>query len=727
MRRLLDSAEKQYGPDDPMVGNRLQELGIVYVRQGRWAEATPLLRRSLEINDKVFGPMHPSAARRLQSLAYSKWQEEKASGKPNVAAVMPLLDRAIAIVSNRQAELQTAINLYTTRAEIRKWSSLELALADIEQALEVAEQVRPYVGGAEEQRAVFFSQYAEIFDLMVAWQIEAGNLAGAIATAERARARVFLDQLNAAKVDLLKNVPADERARLQAREREAHTRLAEQQQRITLLRSRADLAEPERQKQLAEAEDSLQKVDQQYRDAYAEIKTRSLLWRDALIHGGSPVSLSDVQRQLVPPGGLMLIYQIDRDSSYVFVIPPAGQAPVAMTLRIDAETAAALDLKPSPLTTELLSSLIGRVEEVRVNFGGFLANLSQRTRSGTQVKASDARSMVELHGLWKILIPAELWPRLQQATEVVVVPDEGLYRLPFEALVVKPDASAAASRYWLDEGPAVRYAPSATVLSSIERRPTARALPSAGLANVLSFSDPIYDPNEVKTSLGRPLAMLDTTVARTRNQFVRAGGSLARLPGTAAETEAIQDAFRAAPSLGSVLALQRGDATEPNLRAALEGKRYLHFATHGLVDDQRGSLFAAMATTPPAGAATAEDDGFLQLHEIYQLQLAQVELAVLSACETNLGNGIGGEGPFALSRGFLSAGARRVVASQWAVEDRSTAVLIGQFFRNIVANEQSGRPAEYTQALRDAKRFIREQGDWAHPYYWASFVLMGSR
>ena len=175
-----------------------------------------------------------------------------------------------------------------------------------------------------------------------------------------------------------------------------------------------------------------------------------------------------------------------------------------------------------------------------------------------------------------------------------------------------------------------------------------------------------------------------------------------------------------------MVTLQRSRANESALRPALTGKRYLHLATHGLVDEQRGALFAALALTPP-DTATPDNDGFLQLHEIYQLRLPEVELAVLSACETNLGTTAGGEGVFALSRGFLAAGARRVVASQWAVEDLSTAKLMGHFFRAIAAAEQAGRPVDYVIALRDAKRAVRQEAAWSQPYFWAPFVLTGAR
>ncbi|MGH7597746.1 MAG: CHAT domain-containing protein, partial [bacterium] len=102
-------------------------------------------------------------------------------------------------------------------------------------------------------------------------------------------------------------------------------------------------------------------------------------------------------------------------------------------------------------------------------------------------------------------------------------------------------------------------------------------------------------------------------------------------------------------------------------------------------------------------------------------------LAVLSACQTNIGPFFEGEGVFALSRGFLAAGAPRVVASQWQVNDKSTAELIGAFFQSIAVAEKAGKEVNYTRALWDAKRELRGQKQWAEPYFWAAFVMAGKR
>ena len=128
---------------------------------------------------------------------------------------------------------------------------------------------------------------------------------------------------------------------------------------------------------------------------------------------------------------------------------------------------------------------------------------------------------------------------------------------------------------------------------------------------------------------------------------------------------------------------------------------------------------------PPSGLGTAENDGFWSLHEIYTLRLPDCELAVLSACETNVGPQKPLEGGVTLAGGFLAAGARRVVASHWSVSDPSTADLMAAFFKEVTA-VKPGQPVFYAAALQTAQRRVRQQERWAAPFYWAPFVLVGA-
>lgn len=111
--------------------------------------------------------------------------------------------------------------------------------------------------------------------------------------------------------------------------------------------------------------------------------------------------------------------------------------------------------------------------------------------------------------------------------------------------------------------------------------------------------------------------------------------------------------------------------------------------------------------------------------EIYELDLKTCELAILSACQTNYGPQQQGEGVWGLSRGFLVAGARRVVASNWLVDDEAAASLISVFCSDLAKAEGKGETPDYAAALHRAKRWVRQQDKWASPYYWGTFVLIG--
>src|SRR5262249_2819275 len=155
---------------------------------------------------------------------------------------------------------------------------------------------------------------------------------------------------------------------------------------------------------------------------------------------------------------------------------------------------------------------------------------------------------------------------------------------------------------------------------------------------------------------------------------------LTPLPFTAPESQAVADAFTKAGFQAGQL--QRDKATEAIVRFNVAGRKIIHLACHGLTDQAYGNFFGALALTPgprEKGSANPLDDGFLTLPEIYELNLKGCELAILSACETNYGPQQQGEGTWALSRGFLVAGARRVVASNWLVDDEAAANLVGAY------------------------------------------------
>jgi CHAT domain-containing protein len=111
--------------------------------------------------------------------------------------------------------------------------------------------------------------------------------------------------------------------------------------------------------------------------------------------------------------------------------------------------------------------------------------------------------------------------------------------------------------------------------------------------------------------------------------------------------------------------------------------------------------------------------GFLQLSDIYLLTLS-ADLVVLSACQTGLGRDMKGEGMIGLTRGFFYAGASRVVASLWNIDDAATAELMRKFYEGILIQKLA--PAA---ALRSAQLETRKQRRYRSPYYWAGFTVQG--
>jgi CHAT domain-containing protein len=143
----------------------------------------------------------------------------------------------------------------------------------------------------------------------------------------------------------------------------------------------------------------------------------------------------------------------------------------------------------------------------------------------------------------------------------------------------------------------------------------------------------------------------------------------------------------------------------------------LHFATHGFLDPNKPEHSGFVLSM--VDLMGRRQDGFITMPDVYRLR-APVDLVVLSACRTGLGEDVKGEGLIGLTRGFMYAGASSVVASLWKVDDEATAELMKHFYANML--QKGMRPAE---ALRSAQNTLRENPAWQSPHYWAGFVLQG--
>jgi len=118
------------------------------------------------------------------------------------------------------------------------------------------------------------------------------------------------------------------------------------------------------------------------------------------------------------------------------------------------------------------------------------------------------------------------------------------------------------------------------------------------------------------------------------------------------------------------------------------------------------------------------NDGLLEAREIMNMNL-KADLAVLSACETANGRIAPGEGVMGMSWAFFVAGTKSMLVSQWKVNSASTSKLMVSFYQNLESRRNSSTPSKAV-ALREASRKLMKEQRYRHPFYWASFVLVGN-
>jgi CHAT domain-containing protein len=260
----------------------------------------------------------------------------------------------------------------------------------------------------------------------------------------------------------------------------------------------------------------------------------------------------------------------------------------------------------------------------------------------------------------------------------------------------------------------VSYLPSASTLAVLRQQ--ARQRPPAPKTLTL-FADPVFNTQDERfRSVQKP--QTPPTIVAAGLPLARAAQSFGiewdRLPGTQAEAQAITALI---PEMQRRTALGFQASQTEVLQPELSQYRFIHFATHGLANTEKPELSAiVMSLLDEQGNAV---DGFLRLQEVYNLDL-RADLVVLSACQTGLGQVIRGEGLIGLTRGFMYAGAPRVVTSLWNVDDAGTAVLMTHFYEGIL---RENLPP--SAALRQAQLKLWQTPQWQSPYYWAAFTLQG--
>jgi CHAT domain-containing protein len=307
---------------------------------------------------------------------------------------------------------------------------------------------------------------------------------------------------------------------------------------------------------------------------------------------------------------------------------------------------------------------------------------------------------------------------------MLVVADGALAYLPFAAL---PEPGSTADDYVpLIVKREVVNAPSASTIAIVRRERAERPVASKMLA---VFADPVFDTSDerVKRPAAGPsadaapdavrglgLAHLDAAVKDVGIAGPGPRRVIRRLQATRREAEAIA---KLVPADSAAVALDFSANRATALRPDLAEYRYLHFATHGFADSTRPVLSGLLLSL--CDESGNDQAGFLRLGDVFGMRLG-ADLVVLSACETGLGKQVRGEGIVGLTRGFMYAGAPRVVVSLWSVNDGATADLMVAFYDGMLAK---GMPP--STALRAAQLKLFTTDRTRAPFFWAPFILQG--
>jgi CHAT domain-containing protein len=557
-------------------------------------------------------------------------------------------------------------------------------------------------------------------------QHTAEDRAAALATSEQKRARGLIDLLTEANADIRRGVDPTLLAQSRENEEKLRTKSRLKELLINEIRVNEKLLErsntPPVLRRIDELKQKLTAVTKDLTDLsneYDEIQTRIRSRSPSFAALNTPSTLSTKELQsLLSADTAMVQYSLGENRSYVWVVTSNDIQSSALPGRDSIEG----------LVQKTLNALTARSQRVENETA---AQRDARIRDADTTYAQASAELGEM-------VIGPIRP-LVNKKQLVIVADGALQLLSFAALPLSTKSTLAGETKqvlqpatMLTEHEIINVS-SASVMALQRKEIANRKLAPLSLAIV---ADPVFDAKDerfVELSRRRGAKPTSSTISavsaepsasesKTDNAMLEGAlrdvgldpNALGRLPKS--RWEAI-DISNLVPPSQSFVALDFQANRDTVTSGKLANYRYVHFATHGVLDLEHPELSGIVLSR--FDEKGRPQDGYLRLYDIYNLNLP-AELVVLSACQTGAGKQIRGEGLIALTRGFMYAGAASVVASLWKVDDVATAELMKRFYQEMFINKK--KPSA---ALRDAQLSLAKTTRWKSPYYWAGFVLQG--
>jgi CHAT domain-containing protein/Tfp pilus assembly protein PilF len=642
------------------LGITLRNIGDCYERLGDKQKALDFYKESLEYLLQAGNHFYTATTLNDLGLLYYKLgQEEKA---------LDYFNQALKVQQDINDGKGIASTLFYIARVERDLGNLCEARKRIEDALQRVEKLRSQVA-SQNLRATFFAsvqQFREFYiDLLMRLHKEnpAQHLdVAAFNASETGRARSLLELLSEANTEIDHGVDPE----LLARKRSLEETIADKAEAQTRLLSGKHTDE-----QATAAAKEMAALTADYEQIEASIRDKSPQYA-ALIQP-VPLKLEETQQRVLDADTLLLEYSLGEQRSFLWAITSDSFKTYELPNRAVIE----------PLARRVYELLNARDQTIDAEYQKAAASLSQTILGPAAAELKNKR--------------------------LLIVSDGVLQFIPFAGL---PDPAKDQPLIVDHE---IVTAPSTAVVALL-RQETKNRKPAAKTLAVLA--DPVFSNNDSRVLTARAAhaskAEKDSTADALRSATELGLGDLRRLRFSRQEADEITRLANNDLKLEAVdFQANRALATS----AELSEYRIVHFATHGLINNTHPELSGVVLSL--VDEKGRPQNGFLRLYDLYNLKLS-ADLVVLSACQTALGKDVRGEGLVGLTRGFMYAGAPRVVASLWQIDDRASAEFMKRFYEGLLG--QKLRPAA---ALRAAQVSMQKDPRWHAPHYWAAFTLQG--
>ncbi len=622
------------------VSSILNEIGVVYYAQHDYAHAFEFFQKSLAMARDI-GVKDPATfdnlARVYEALGNHGKALEFAEQAANTARAG---DQNEALWHARLTGGQVYLSL----------NQPDQARQAFAEAIRTIDALRNEVPGGESEVEEYFESKVAPYTAMIGLFVAENNAPEALAYAERAKGRVVLEVLRSGRIKPDKMMTMTERQQ----ERDLTGALVALNTQIARekIRDKPDAARLSNlSARLGQARLDREAFQIGLYAAHPELKTQ---------RGEAEVLRVDQARDMLRDDKTAILeYAVADNQVYLFVLTKgAAGSPI--------------DLRALTLPVKR-SDLAARVEKFRQRLANHDLDYTE--------------SAADLHNL--LIKPAA--EQLRNKTTLVVVPDDVLWDLPFQAL-------QPAANHYLIEDYAISYAPSLTVLNEMIAKRRRQ-----------EFNDRL-----VLLGIGNPW-LEDQAVERVRKAPMKQ--QLGPLP----------EAERQVKMLGQLYGVGRSriyigaEAREDRVKAEAGQYRILQLATHAILNNAN-PMYSHVVLSQAAG--DSKEDGLLEAWEIMNLDL-KADLVVLSACDTARGRIGAGEGVIGLTWAFFVAGIPTTVVSQWSVESASTTELMLSFHRGLKVPGGSQSTMTKAEALRQAQLKLLRTKRYQHPFFWAGFVVVG--